>query len=684
MFQFYAKQSQNKIPDFNYEKFYAAVENKEIKSVTFNEKTGRISGKVKAAFKTKYKGEEFNIYGSTSDESFKFVKENGIIPSYSREDNDSFIQSLLISWLPILIIIFFFFFFFRQLQLGGGKAMSFGKSKARLLTENKNTITFKDVAGVDEAKAELEEIIAFLKDPKKFTQLGGKIPKGVLLIGSPGTGKTLLARAVAGEAGVPFFSISGSDFVEMFVGVGASRVRDLFEQGKKNAPCLIFIDEIDAVGRHRGAGMGGGHDEREQTLNQLLVEMDGFESTEGVILIAATNRPDVLDPALLRPGRFDRRVIVGKPDIKGRQKILEVHSRKVPMSKEVDLKTIAKGTPGFSGADLRNLINEAALLAARINKHIVDMDDLEHAKDKVLMGSERRSMTISDEDRKITAYHEAGHTLVGKIIPGTDPIHKVTIIPRGMALGVTQTLPEEERLNMTKQKAHNMIAFLFGGRAAEELIFEDYTTGAGNDIERATEIARRMICEWGMSEKLGPLTFEKREGPVFLGMQTKHDKEYSEETARKIDEEMAQFIKRGHERALEILRDNIKVLHNLAEALLEKETIDGDEVNMIMAGSTLKEIEALRDKRQKGLALENKKQKKIKLKEDRKKAKKSDKKISEKKGKEKSRAKKLKRRTNSAKTDESIINSHKKDQKFKDLDSDQPLSMRIILGQTLK
>lgn len=668
MFQFYAKQSQNKIPDFNYEKFYAAIENKEIKSVMFNEKTGQISGKVKSAFKEKYKGEEFIIYGSTGDESFKFVKENGIIPSYSREDNNSFIQSLLISWLPILVIIFFFFFFFRQIQAGGGKAMSFGKSKARLLTENKNTITFKDVAGVDEAKAELEEIIAFLKDPKKFTQLGGKIPKGVLLIGSPGTGKTLLARAVAGEAGVPFFSISGSDFVEMFVGVGASRVRDLFEQGKKNAPCLIFIDEIDAVGRHRGAGMGGGHDEREQTLNQLLVEMDGFESTEGVILIAATNRPDVLDPALLRPGRFDRRVIVGKPDIKGRQKILEVHSRKVPMSKEVDLKTIAKGTPGFSGADLRNLINEAALLAARSNKHLVAMDDLEHAKDKVLMGSERRSMTISDEDRKITAYHEAGHTLVGKIIPGTDPIHKVTIIPRGMALGVTQTLPEEERLNMTKQKAHNMIAFLFGGRAAEELIFEDYTTGAGNDIERATEIARRMICEWGMSEKLGPLTFEKREGPVFLGMQTRHEKEYSEETARKIDEEMAQFVRRGHEKALEILKDNIKILHNLAEALLEKETIDGEEVNMIMAGSTLKEIGDLRDKRQKRLALENKKQKKIKLKEDRKKAGKSDKKTSEKKGKEKSKTKKPRRRANGAKTDDPILNSHKKDQKIKDLD----------------
>ena len=612
MFQFYAQQSQSEIPDFSYEKFYAAIENKEIESVVFNEKTGQISGKIKPAFKEKYKGDEFNIYGSTGDESFKFVKDNGLIPSYDRSDNNSFIQSLLISWLPILVIIFFFFFFFRQLQAGGGKAMSFGKSKARLLTENKNTVTFKDVAGVDEAKEELEEIIAFLKDPKKFTQLGGKIPKGVLLIGSPGTGKTLLARAVAGEAGVPFFTISGSDFVEMFVGVGASRVRDLFEQGKKNAPCIVFIDEIDAVGRHRGAGMGGGHDEREQTLNQLLVEMDGFESTEGVILIAATNRPDVLDPALLRPGRFDRRVIVGKPDIKGRKKILEVHSRKVPTSEEVDLNVIAKGTPGFSGADLRSLVNEAALLAARRNKNIVDMDDLEHAKDKVLMGSERRSMTISEEDRKITAYHEAGHTLVGTIIPGTDPIHKVTIIPRGMALGVTQTLPEEERLNMTKQKAHNMIAFLFGGRAAEELIFEDYTTGAGNDIERATEIARRMVCEWGMSESLGPLTFEKREGPVFLGMQTKNEKDYSDATAQKIDEEVTKFITDGHKKAQEILKDNVKILHNLAEALLEKETLDGEEVSMIMEGRTLKDIEDLRNKRQKGLAAENKKHKKSK------------------------------------------------------------------------
>lgn len=611
IFQFHSMQSQStKIKDFNYEKFYAAVENKEIQNITFNEETGEISGEIKPAFEDKYEGTEFSIYGTTGDESFKFLKENGIIPNYIRPEDNTFLQTLLISWLPILIIMVVFFFFLRQIQMGGGKAMSFGKSKARLLTENKNKVTFKDVAGVNEAKDELEEIIAFLKAPKKFTQLGGAIPKGVLLIGSPGTGKTLLARAVAGEAGVPFFSISGSDFVEMFVGVGASRVRDLFDQGKKNAPCLIFIDEIDAVGRHRGAGMGGGHDEREQTLNQLLVEMDGFEGTEGVILIAATNRPDVLDPALLRPGRFDRRVIVNKPDIKGRQKILKVHTGKVPMSKEVDLLTLAKGTPGFSGADLRNLVNEAALLAARHGKNIVDMDDLERAKDKVLMGSERRSMTISDEDKKITAYHEAGHTLVGKIIPGADPIHKVTIIPRGMALGVTQTLPEEERLNMTKQKAHNMIAFLFGGRAAEELIFEDYTTGAGNDIERATEIARRMVCEWGMSERLGPLAFEKREGPVFLGMQYKNEKEYSEATARKIDEEVTQFVTEGHKRARQILKDNIEILHHLAEALLEKETIDGEEIDMIMQGRTLDEIETLRSRRKKDLVAENKKRKK--------------------------------------------------------------------------
>ena len=604
-FQFYNKHQQDRITEFDYKQFYTAVLNGEIEKVTFNEKSGEITGEFKKEVE-KYGGKSFSIIGNTGDESFNFLKENNIIPNYVNNDKKSFFQSMLISWLPLIIIVVLFVLFFRQLQAGGGRAMSFGKSRAKLLTENKNKVTFKDVAGVNEAKEELEEIIMFLKDPKKFTRLGGVIPKGVLLIGSPGTGKTLLARAVAGEAGVPFFSISGSDFVEMFVGVGASRVRDLFEQGKKNAPCLIFVDEIDAVGRHRGAGMGGGHDEREQTLNQLLVEMDGFESNEGVILIAATNRPDVLDPALLRPGRFDRRIIVNNPDIKGRKSILEVHSRKVPTSKEVDLETIARGTPGFSGADLRNLINEAALLAARSDKSIVDMGDLEKAKDKVLMGAERKSMVVSSKDREITAYHEAGHALVGKLLPSVDPIHKVTIIPRGMALGVTQTLPEEERMNMTKEKAHNMIAFLFGGRAAEEIIFKDYTTGAGNDIERATEIARRMVCEWGMSKKLGPLAFEKRDDPVFLGMQVNQDKEYSDHTAREIDTEVRKFVTDGHSKALVLLKDNIKILHNLAKVLLKYETIDGDEVNTIMKGGSVSDIDSVRAKREKSLKAENK------------------------------------------------------------------------------
>ena len=606
-FQFYSKNQDETARDFDYQKLHTAVAEGEVSSVTFNEKTGEITGEFvdEAGVHNKYGGKSFSIIGNTGDESFKFLRENNIIPNYVSNDRRTFLQSMLISWLPLIIIIALFVLFFRQLQAGGGKAMSFGKSRAKLLTENKNKVTFKDVAGVDEAKEELNEIIMFLKDPKKFTRLGGVIPKGVLLVGSPGTGKTLLARAVAGEAGVPFFSISGSDFVEMFVGVGASRVRDLFEQGKKNAPCLIFVDEIDAVGRHRGAGMGGGHDEREQTLNQLLVEMDGFTSNEGVILIAATNRPDVLDPALLRPGRFDRRVVVNKPDIKGRKSILEVHSKKVPTAKEVDLETIARGTPGFSGADLRNLVNEAALLAARNNKNIVDMTDLELAKDKVLMGSERRSMVVSKKDREITAYHEAGHALVGKLLPSVDPVHKVTIIPRGMALGVTQTLPEEERMNLTKEKAHNMIAFLFGGRAAEELIFEDYTTGAGNDIERATELARRMVCEWGMSKKLGPLHFEKKDEHVFLGMQTNYERDYSDSTAREIDTEVRKFVMDGHKKAQELLKQNLKILENIAKALLEYETIDGDEVNLLMKGGTLGEIKGLRGKREETLKEEN-------------------------------------------------------------------------------
>ena len=451
----------------------------------------------------------------SGEQGARLLEQNNITPKYESNSKNSFMMVFLMNYLPILIIFGLFLFVMRQLQVGGGKAMSFGKSKARLLTENKNKVTFEDVAGVAEAKEELYEIVDFLKDAKKYTNLGGKIPKGVLLVGPPGTGKTLLARAVAGEAGVPFFTISGSDFVEMFVGVGASRVRDLFDQGKRNAPCLVFIDEIDAVGRHRGAGMGGGHDEREQTLNQMLVEMDGFESNDGVIIIAATNRPDVLDPALLRPGRFDRRVVVNKPDLNGREKILKVHAKKVPVASDVQLKKVAQGTPGFSGADLANLVNEAALNAARNNHSKVTMGDFNHAKDKVIMGSERKSMAISEEDKKITAYHEAGHALVGRMLKGTDPIHKVTIIPRGMALGLTQFLPEEDRLNLSKSSAENMIAMLFGGRVAEELIFKDYTTGAGNDIERATEMARKMVCEWGMSEKLGPLAYEKMRVRLF-------------------------------------------------------------------------------------------------------------------------------------------------------------------------
>lgn len=604
LFQAYHHQHKPIIADFNFSKFSQAIEAHHVASVTFKQDTGEISGEIKPEFEEKYGGRYFNIYGETGEAGLKFVKDNGIVPNYDRAENSGLIQSIFVNWLPLVIIFAMFFFIFRQIQVGGGKAMSFGKSRARLLTENKNKVTFQDVAGVDEAKEELQEIVSFLKDPKKYTKLGGRIPKGVLLIGPPGTGKTLLARAVAGEAGVPFFTISGSDFVEMFVGVGASRVRDLFEQGKRNAPCLIFIDEIDAVGRHRGAGMGGGHDEREQTLNQLLVEMDGFESNEGVILIAATNRPDVLDPALLRPGRFDRRVVVNKPDLNGRRKILEVHAKKTPLSKDVNLEKIARGTPGFSGADLENLVNEAALIAARANKSRIDHEDLERAKDKVLMGSERKSMVISEEDKRITAYHEAGHALVGKFLPGSDPIHKVTIIPRGMALGLTQTLPEKESLNLSKQKAENMIAFLFGGRAAEELIFKDYTTGAGNDIERATEIARRMVCEWGMSEKLGPLAYEKREGPVFLGMAAQNSREYSEAKAEEIDAEVFRLVTEGHQKAIDVLTKNIDKLHRLSEALLEKETIDGHEVDMIVGGGTLEDINREREIRRREQALE--------------------------------------------------------------------------------
>ena len=502
-------------------------------------------------------------------------------------EQTSWYMSILISWFPMLLLLGIWIFFMRQMQAGGGKAMSFGKSKARLLNDTKNKTTFKDVAGVDEAKEELHEIIEFLKEPQKFSKLGGKIPKGVLLVGPPGTGKTLLARAISGEANVPFFSISGSDFVEMFVGVGASRVRDLFEQGKKNSPCIIFIDEIDAVGRHRGAGLGGGHDEREQTLNQLLVEMDGFENNEGVILIAATNRPDVLDPALLRPGRFDRQVTVGRPDVKGREGILKVHTSTVPLLDGVDLKVIARGTPGFTGADLANLVNEAALLAARDDKKAVAMVDFEEAKDKVMMGVERRSMVISEKEKKTTAYHEAGHALVAAILPGTDPLHKVTIIPRGRALGVTMQLPMDEKHTHQRSYLINSLAILMGGRCAEEICLGEMTTGAGNDIERATEMARKMVCEWGMSEKMGPLTYGTNEEQPFLGKGSSSQANFSDQTAKLIDQEVKSLVMGGYEKATELLKTNLDKLETMAQALLEHETLNSQHVKNIIDGKNI-------------------------------------------------------------------------------------------------
>ncbi len=495
---------------------------------------------------------------------------------------------ILLNALPLLLLVGFCLFLMRQMQAGGNKALSFGKSRARLLSAQQKKVTFKDVAGTDEAKEELQEIIEFLKDPQKFQKLGGRIPKGVLLVGPPGTGKTLLARAIAGEANVPFFSISGSDFVEMFVGVGASRVRDLFEQGKKNAPCIIFIDEIDAVGRHRGAGLGGGHDEREQTLNALLVEMDGFESNEGVILIAATNRPDVLDPALLRPGRFDRRVVVARPDVKGREEILRVHTRKKPIADDVDLSIIARGTPGFSGADLESLANEAALWAARQNRKLVTMADFEMAKDKVLMGVERKSMILSDEEKKNTAYHEAGHALVAAMTPGADPVHKVTIIPRGMALGLTMQLPTDDKHSYTKDHLEGMLAVLMGGRTAEEIFLGHITTGAGNDIERATDIARNMVCEWGMSE-LGPLAFGKKEEAIFLGREIAQHRDFSEATAVDIDKEVKRIVSSAYDNAKNILKTNRETLERIAQALLEREVLDANEVKMLIEGTPLPE-----------------------------------------------------------------------------------------------
>ena len=564
----------------SYSDFISQVEAGKITSVTIqgNDISGKFEGK---------DGKDFRTYKpSDADVTDMLLEKKLTVQAKAEEEKFSWF-AIFISWFPLILLVGVWIFFMRQMQGGGGKAMSFGKSRAKLLTESQVKITFEDVAGIEEAKEELHEIISFLKDPKKFTRLGGRIPKGVLLMGPPGTGKTLLARAIAGEAGVPFFSISGSDFVEMFVGVGASRVRDLFLQGKKSAPCIIFIDEIDAVGRHRGAGLGGGHDEREQTLNQLLVEMDGFESNEGVILIAATNRPDVLDPALLRPGRFDRQVVVPRPDVKGREMILGVHAKKVPLSPDVNLAVIARGTPGFSGADLANVVNEAALLAARLDKNVVESIDFDNAKDKVLMGVERRSMVISDEEKKSTAYHEAGHTLVARMVPGTDPIHKVSIIPRGRALGVTMQLPIEDKHSYSREVLLARIAVLMGGRAAEDIIFNTFTTGAGNDIEQATEMARKMVCEWGMSDRMGPLSFGKKDEQIFLGREMSTHKNYSEATAVEIDTEIKRIVDESYVRAHTLLKDNIQNLHNLSACLIEKENLTGAEVDEIISGNGL-------------------------------------------------------------------------------------------------
>jgi cell division protease FtsH len=552
--------------------FMTAVQQGKVAEVKISGK--QLTGKYKSDY---LGGQEFKTTLLDDDpDLIKQLRESKVRISAEEPHENPFI-AVLLTWAPVLLIVGLWIFFMRQMQTGGNKALSFGKSKAKLLNTSGKKVTFKDVAGIEEAKEELQEIVEFLKEPQKFQKLGGRIPKGVLLMGPPGTGKTLLARAIAGEANVPFFSISGSDFVEMFVGVGASRVRDLFEQGKKNAPCIIFIDEIDAVGRHRGAGLGGGHDEREQTLNQLLVEMDGFESNEGVILIAATNRPDVLDPALLRPGRFDRRVVVDRPDINGRLGILKVHTRNIPLDENVNLSVIARGTPGFAGADLSNLVNEAALIAARRNKKKVDMGDFEFAKDKVIMGVERKTMMLTDEEKAITAYHEAGHALVACFTPGADPLHKVTIIPRGRALGLTMQLPTEDKYTYKKNYVEAQIAILMGGRVAEELTQEDITTGAGNDIERATDMARRMVCEWGMSE-LGPLSYGSKDEPVFLGREFAQRADYSQDTAIRIDHEVTRIVQSGYERARALLTRYREVLDRIAHALLERETLDGEEV----------------------------------------------------------------------------------------------------------
>ena len=531
-------------------------------------------------------------YSVEYPELVQLLRDKGVQIEAKPPEESPWYITFLVTWGPFVLFLGLWFFLMRQMQMGGNKALSFGKSRARLLTEERKKVLFSDVAGIEEAKDEVLEIIEFLKDPRKFQRLGGRIPKGVLIVGPPGTGKTLLAKAIAGEAAVPFFSISGSDFVELFVGVGASRVRDLFEQGKKHAPCIIFIDEIDAVGRLRGAGLGGGHDEREQTLNQLLVEMDGFDTTEGVILVAATNRPDVLDPALLRPGRFDRQVVVNRPDLKGRSEILKVHAKKVPVAANVDLEKIARGTPGFSGADLENLVNEAALWAARLSKKEVEVIDFEMAKDKVLMGAERKSLILSDEEKRTTAYHEAGHALIAKLIPGTDPVHKVTIIPRGRALGVTMQLPTDDRHGYSKVYLYNQLAILMGGRVAEELVLKDMTTGAGNDIERATDLARKMVCEWGMSEKMGPLTFGKHNEQVFLGRELGSQRDFSEQIAMEIDEEVKRLVMENYERAKRLLTENMTSLKKLAEALLEKEVLDGSDIDQIITQSSSQAVPA--------------------------------------------------------------------------------------------
>src|SRR3989339_80246 len=572
--QFNDRQQQTVQSQLEYSQFLEEVRQGHITKVTIEGRT------LKA---TTSDGKRITSYAPNDLWMVSDLLKNGVTIEAKPEEEPSFLMNIFVSWFPMILLIGVWIFFMRQMQGGGkGGAFSFGKSRARMLDENKERFTFADVAGCDEAKEEVSELVDFLRDPTKFQKLGGRIPRGVLLVGSPGTGKTLLAKAVAGEAEVPFYSISGSDFVEMFVGVGASRVRDLFEQGKKNAPCIIFIDEIDAVGRHRGAGIGGGHDEREQTLNQLLVEMDGFEGNEGVIILAATNRPDVLDPALLRPGRFDRQVVVPVPDVKGRLEILKVHTKNIPLDENVKLEVIARGAPGFTGADLANLVNEAALLAARKSKTNVDMSDFEFAKDKVLMGVERKSMIISEEEKKNTAYHEAGHTLVAKLTPGTDPIHKVSIIPRGRALGVTQQLPIDDRYTYSKDYLLKTLDVLLGGRAAEEIALKHMTTGAGNDLERATELARRMVTEWGMSEKLGPLTFGKKDEQIFLGREIAKHKDYSEKTATDIDEEVKRLVIEAYESAKAIVSENYDFLEALAKALLEKETMDAIEIEALV------------------------------------------------------------------------------------------------------